>query len=156
MAGKAAAVASGDSLVQQVVGVAAGLGLQTKEQFKCGRRIWGAVRFIDVVVTEPKTWKRLGIECKFQRTSGSAEEKIPAVVQDIGAWPIPGLVVFSGEGFSDNIRSLLVASGRAIDLTDLEPWLRLFFGLDLPTDQRAKSLPLKSPATPASDPEDLT
>ena len=153
MAGKAAAVASGDSLVQQVVGVAAGLGLQTKEQFKCGRRIWGAERYIDVVVTEPTTRKRLGIECKFQRTSGSAEEKIPAVVQDIGAWPIPGLVVFSGEGFSENIRSFLVASGRAIDLADLEPWLRLFFGLDLPAEQRAKRLPLKPPPETGRDPQ---
>jgi hypothetical protein len=41
-------------------------------------------------------------------------------------------VVFSGGGFSTNIKSFLVASGRAVDLDDLEAWLRLFFGLDLP------------------------
>jgi hypothetical protein len=89
---------------------------------------------IDVVVTDPSSRRRLGIECKFQGTAGSAEEKIPAIIQDIAAWPIPGLVVFAGPGFSTNIKSFLVASGRAVDFDDLDPWLRLFFSLDLPDD----------------------
>lgn len=149
MAGKSAAVLSGDTLVKQAVAVAVALGLETREQFRCGRRIWGAERLIDLVITDPKSRRRLGIECKFQGTKGSAEEKIPAIVQDIAAWPIKGLVVFSGEGFSANIKSFLLASGRAIDLADLEAWLRLFFGLDLPTDARAKTLPRREPV-PAS------
>ena len=144
MAGKAAAVASGDGLVKEVATLGVNLGLQAREQFKCGRRIWGAERFIDVVLTEPVRRLRLGIECKFQRVPGSAEEKIPAVIQDIAAWPIEGIVVFGGEGFSTNIRSFLIASGRAVDIVDLEAWLRLFFGLDLP-QERAKRLPLRPP-----------
>jgi len=131
MSGKATAVASGDALCKAVVQLATSLGLKAREQFKCGRRIWGAERFIDLVLTDSETRRRLGLECKFQGTSGSAEEKIPAIIQDIAAWPIPGLVVFSGPGFSANIRSFLVASGRAVDLDDLEAWLRLFFALDL-------------------------
>jgi hypothetical protein len=145
MAGKAAAVSSGDGLVKEVAALGVQLGLTGREQFKCGRRIWGAERYIDVVLTEPTSRRRLGVECKFQRVPGSAEEKIPAVIQDISAWPIPGIVVFGGEGFSANIRSFLVSSGRAVDVVDLEPWLRLFFGLDLPADARAKKLPLKAP-----------
>lgn len=131
MAGRAAAVASGDALCKAVVALAQSLGLQAREQYRCGRRIWGAERLIDIVLTHPETHRRLGLECKFQGTSGSAEEKIPAIIQDIAAWPIPGLVVFSGAGFSTNIKSFLIASGHAVDLDDLEPWLRLFFGLDL-------------------------
>jgi hypothetical protein len=131
MAGRAAAVASGDALCKAVVALGESIGLQTREQYRCGRRIWGAERLIDVVLTHPETHRRLGLECKFQGTSGSAEEKIPAIIQDIAAWPIPGLVVFSGSGFSSNIKSFLVASGRAIELDDLEAWMRLFFGLDL-------------------------
>jgi hypothetical protein len=46
---------------------------------------------------------------------------------------------------SANIRSFLIASGRAVDVVDLEPWLRLFFGLDLLADVRAKKLPMKPP-----------
>ena len=150
MAGKAAAVASGDGLVKEVATLGVKLGLLAREQFRCGRRIWGAERFIDVVLTEPASRRRLGVECKYQRVSGSAEEKIPAIIQDIAAWPISGIVVFGGEGFSTNIRSFLIASGRAVDIVDLEPWLRLFFGLDLPADARAKGLPLKPPPTGAS------
>ena len=131
MAGGATAVTSGDILCKEVVALGARLGLATREQFKCGRRIWGAERYIDVVLTHVESRRRLGIECKYQGTAGSAEEKIPAIIQDISAWPIPGIVVFSGEGFSPYMRSFLIASGRAVDLEDLEPWLRLFFGLPL-------------------------
>lgn len=105
MAGGATAVTSGDVLCKEVAALGNGLGLLTREQFKCGRRIWGAERYIDVVLTHAESRKRLGIECKYQGTAGSAEEKIPAIIQDIVAWPIPGLVVFSGAGFSSNIKS---------------------------------------------------
>jgi hypothetical protein len=132
VAGKGKAVSGGDALCKSVVALAAGLGLQAREQFRCGRRIWGAERYIDVVLTHVESRRRLGVECKYQGTAGSAEEKIPATIQDIAAWPIAGLVVFSGDGFSSNIKSFLIASGHAVDLMDLEPWLRLFFGLELP------------------------
>jgi hypothetical protein len=109
--------------------MAFGLGLETREQYRAGRRIWGAVRCIDVILTNPSDKRRLGIECKFQGGQGSAEEKIPATIQDIGAWPIAGIVTFSGDGFSANMRSFLLASGKAVAFEDLEPWLRLYFGL---------------------------
>jgi hypothetical protein len=131
MPGKANAVKAGDELVQEVIKIAAKLGLETKEQFHVARRIWGANRNIDVILIDPKTRKTLGVECKFQGGGGSAEEKIPATIQDIEAWPIPGLVVFAGEGFTENMRSFLISTGKAVELNELEPWLRLFFGLPL-------------------------
>ena len=131
MAGRAAAVTSGDALCKTVAALGESLGLLARHQFRCGRRIWGAERLIDIIFTHPESRRRLGVECKYQGTTGSAEEKIPAVIQDIAAWPIPGIVVFSGNGFSTNIKSFLIASGRAVELEDVEPWLRLFFGLDL-------------------------
>lgn len=139
MAGGATAVTSGDILCKEVAALAARLGLLTREQFKCGRRIWGAERYIDVVLTHVESRRRLGIECKYQGTAGSAEEKIPAIIQDITAWPIPGLVVFSGSGFSTNIKSFLIASGRAVELEELEPWVQLFFGLELPPAPERRS-----------------
>jgi hypothetical protein len=142
MAGGATAVTSGDILCKEVAALAARLGLLTREQFKCGRRIWGAERYIDVVLTHVESRRRLGIECKYQGTAGSAEEKIPAIIQDISAWPIPGLVVFSGSGFSSNIKSFLIASGRAVELEELEAWVQLFFGLELPPapERRTRSV----------------
>ena len=55
--------------------------------------------------------------------------KVPATIQDIAAWPIPGLVVFGGDGFSTNMVAFFHATGKAVSLIELEPWLRLFFGL---------------------------
>jgi len=131
MAGKAQAVKSGDELVQQVKGLATSLGLKVRTQFKVGRRIWGAARKIDIVLVDENTRKMLGVECKFQSVGGTAEEKIPATIQDMAAWPIPGLVVFAGEGFTRNMDDYLTSTGKAVRLDELEPWLRLFFGLPL-------------------------
>ena len=131
MPGRATAVANGNDLVKAVTALAETLGLQAKEQVRVARRIWGAVRNIDVVLTDPSSRKRLGVECKFQAVSGTAEEKIPSTIQDIAAWPIPGIVVFAGTGFTDNMRAFLISSGKAVPFAEVEAWLRLFFGLAL-------------------------
>lgn len=131
MPGRATAVANGNDLVKAVSALAETLGLQAKEQVRVARRIWGAVRNIDVVLTDPISRKRLGVECKFQAVSGTAEEKVPSTIQDIAAWPIPGIVVFAGTGFTDNMRAFLISSGKAVEFTEVEAWLRLFFGLAL-------------------------
>jgi hypothetical protein len=131
MAGKGLAVVNGDDLVKSVAELARELGLEYREQVRVARRIWGAIRHIDVVITHPQTRKTLGVECKFQGVTGTAEEKIPAVINDIAAWPIPGLVVFAGAGFTDNMKLFLISTGKAVEFPDLEPWLRLFFGLTL-------------------------
>lgn len=131
MSGRALAVANGDGLARAVVQLGRDLGLEAIEQVRVARRIWGAERYIDVVLIHPGTRKTLGIECKFQAVRGTAEEKIPATIKDIDAWPIPGLVVFAGEGFTENMRSFLISTGKAVAFDDVEPWLCLFFGLPL-------------------------
>lgn len=131
MAGKQQAVSNGDDLVKAVAQLARDLGLEAKEQVRVARRIWGAVRKIDVVITHPQTRKTLGVECKYQAVPGTAEEKIPSVIKDIGAWPIPGLVVFDGAGFTENMKMFLISTGKAVEFSELKPWLCLFFGLPL-------------------------
>jgi hypothetical protein len=129
MSGGDVAVASGTALKKLVVAVAESLTLQAKEEVPVGRRLWGSKRRIDVVLTHRESRQSLGIECKVQSSRGSAEEKIPATILDIAAWPIPGIIVFSGDGFSQEFRSYLHASGKAVDFEDLEDWLRMFFRL---------------------------
>jgi hypothetical protein len=131
MAGGAKAVSNSRQLVKLVCSLARKLELEAKVEYKVGRRLWGAGRRIDVVLRNPRDGKILGIECKAQRKSGTAEEKIPTTIQDINAWPINGIVVFSGPGFTDNMKSFLISTGKAVELGDLEPWLRLYFGLPL-------------------------
>ena len=109
--------------------IAESLGLSVRHQVKVGRRVYGPVRHIDIVVTDTSTRKSLGIECKLQVSKGTAEEKIPSTFEDIAAWPIPGIVCFAGSGFSAHIVAYMYASGKAVEVNDLEDWLRLYFVL---------------------------
>ena len=129
MAGGSKAVQTGIALREEVIALATRLGLECRREVQVGRRIWGARRKIDVIVTHPVSRVTLGLECKFQQDRGTADEKIPATVLDIAAWPIPGLVVFAGDGISGNIRAYLHSTGKAVAFEDLESWMRLFFGI---------------------------
>lgn len=129
MPGKGTAPTSGEELKQNVVALAQRMGLKAETEVKAARRLWGQRRYIDVVITDEKTGKRLGVECKYQATSGTAEEKIPATIQDIAHWPIPGIVVIDGEGFSSNMQGYLMSTGKVVWYGELEEWLRLYFGL---------------------------
>lgn len=129
--GKRNAAARGDVLAKEVCRLAKGLGLQAVEQYRVGRRLWGAGRRIDVVLKSGRAAETLGIECKFQEKRGTVEEKILATIEDIKAWPIEGIVVFKGEGFAEKFKSYLISTGKVVELRDLEPWLRLYFGLPL-------------------------
>ena len=130
MSGGAKSSKGGKALATRVIETAENLGLEAKKEVTVGRRLWGAVRKIDVVLIDKTTRKSLGIECKFQEVGGSAEEKIPTTIKDIEAWPIPGLLVFDGPGFSSNMTGYLYSTGKAVAFHDLEQWLKLFFGLN--------------------------
>jgi hypothetical protein len=132
MPGRARATFTGQSLVAEVRRIGERLGLTVHTEVRVGRRLWGAIRRIDVVLIDPQTRRTLGLECKAQGTKGTAEEKIPAIVEDIAAWPIRGLIVINGRGFSPNMRQFLISTGKAVELEDLENWLLLYFGLPLP------------------------
>ncbi len=123
---------SWQGLTLACVEIAKSLGLDVETEVYVGRRIWGARRRIDVVITDRVQRRSLGIEAKYQRSAGSAEEKIPSTIEDIRAWPIPGMVCFYGPGFSANMRAFLLSSGKAVELVDLENWLRLYFVLPVP------------------------
>ena len=129
MPGKGTAPRQGEVLQKKVVALAQSLGLKADTQVVAARRLWGAKRHIDVVVSHEKTGRNLGIECKYQATRGSAEEKIPATIKDMESWPIPGIVVIDGAGFSANMQGYLMATGKVVWLDDLEGWLRLYFAL---------------------------
>ena len=129
MAGKGTAPHSGGELRNKVVQLAEELGLKAETEVRAARRLWGAKRYIDVVLTHEPTGKKLGVECKYQGGSGSAEEKIPSTLNDIAHWPIPGLVVIDGAGFSKNMEGYLLSTGKVVWFSELEDWLRLFFAI---------------------------
>jgi len=105
------------------------LGLAAETEVEVGRRLWGARRQIDVVARDPKTRLTLGIECKYQAEPGTAQEKIPATIEDMKGWPIRGLVVFEGAGFTKDMVAFLLSTGKAVEFRHLPKWLELYFGL---------------------------
>lgn len=110
MPGRGTAPRGGRELQNKVVELATSLRLKAETEVIAARRLWGARRYIDVVLTHEKTGKKLGIECKFQGGTGSAEEKIPATIKDLESWPIPGIVVIEGQGFSANKQDCLMTA----------------------------------------------
>ena len=131
MAGKNQSTLTGTEFQEQVAELAERLGLVVHKEFYLGRRLWGSRRRIDLILTEPESGQRLGIECKYQKSTGTVQEKLPATIADIESWPIDGIVAYDGPGFSANMRAYLDSTGKAIEFPDLEAWLRLYFGLEL-------------------------
>lgn len=117
---------SGKDLEDACAKLAASLGLVVKRQVPVGRRIWGPRRHIDILVTDTTLRRSFGIECKYQKVSGTAEEKIPATTQDISAWSVAGIVCFDGPGFSAYLQSFMLSTGKAVEFEHLEEWLRLY------------------------------
>ncbi|MGC8826448.1 MAG: PD-(D/E)XK nuclease superfamily protein [Anaerolineae bacterium] len=70
MPGRRQAPKSGNELKQRVVALGEKLGLRAETEVYAARRLWGQRRYIDVVLTHEPSGKKLGIECKFQATSG--------------------------------------------------------------------------------------
>ena len=122
---------TGTQFRDQVAELAEDLGLVVHKEFYLGRRLWGSRRRIDLILTKPESGLRLGIECKYQKSTGTVQEKLPATIADIESWPIEGIVAYDGPGFSANMRAYLDSTGKAMEFPHLEAWLRLYFGLEL-------------------------
>ena len=130
-------IRTGAQLEHAVADLGRALGLEVRTQVRIGRRVWGRRRHIDVVLRSPELRTRLGIECKYQGVSGTAEEKIPATMEDMESWPFRGLVVFHGSGFSQSFPAYIRGKGRAIEFEELADWLVEFF--DLPDDSATQA-----------------
>ena len=97
--------------------------LHVREEVTLGMTIIGKRRRLDILCVSEQ--KALGLECKFQETNGTAEEKIPYALDDLAAMRIPGALVYAGPGFSSGLIHLLQASSNAVhclpDPSNLSP-----------------------------------
>lgn len=87
-------------------------GLHLYEEVCVGTSIIGKQRRIDLFVLGPEG-KALCVECKYQDTSGTADEKIPYALNDMASQRIPGVIVYAGTGFSAGVLHLLQGSEYA-------------------------------------------
>ncbi len=70
-------------------------------QCETGRDIYGKRRRVDFILYHPRKWPdSLVIQCKWQASSGSVEEKYPFEVLSLNADGYPAIIVLDGGGYS--------------------------------------------------------
>ncbi|MBX3183427.1 MAG: hypothetical protein KIT72_03325 [Polyangiaceae bacterium] len=88
-------------------------GLQIYEEVPLGTSIIGKQRRVDLLVLHPPSSVALAVECKYQDSPGTVDEKIPYALQDLQAMRMPGVIVYAGAGFSEGVLHLLQCSELA-------------------------------------------
>jgi hypothetical protein len=88
-------------------------GIQVYDEVNMGTSIIGKQRRMDLFVLHPQSGGAIALECKYQDSSGTADEKIPYTLQDLAALRVPSCVVYAGSGFSEGVLHLLQSSELA-------------------------------------------
>lgn len=89
-------------------------GLVVYTEISLGKTIIGKRRRIDVFIRHETTDLALGLECKYQATSGTTDEKVPYALADLEAMWIPGCLVYAGKGWSAGVLHTLEGSRNAV------------------------------------------
>ena len=84
-------------------------GLSVYREVSMGKTIIGKNRHVDILVLHEASSAVLAIECKYQDTLGTVDEKIPYAIQDMQAMGVPVCLVYAGAGFSAGILHMLAA-----------------------------------------------
>ena len=87
--------------------------LKVYREIKVGKTIIGKNRCIDIFCVSDDTQKAFAIECKFQDSQGTVDEKIPYALDDLRALPMAGCIAYAGQGFSAGVLHMLAASRHA-------------------------------------------
>ena len=80
-------------------------GLKVYREVRIGKTIIGKDRCIDVFCLCETNNKAFAIECKYQDSQGTVDEKIPL--------PMAACIAYAGTGFSQGVLHMLRASSRA-------------------------------------------
>jgi len=86
-----------------------GRGLTVYREVAMGKTIIGKNRQLDILVIHQASSAVLAIECKYQDTLGTVDEKIPYAIQDMQAMGVPVCLAYAGKGFSSGILHMLAA-----------------------------------------------
>ena len=88
-------------------------GLRVYREIRVGKTIIGKNRCIDIFCVSDDSRKAFAIECKFQDSQGTVDEKIPYALDDLRALPMSGCIAYAGQGFSQGVLHMLAASRHA-------------------------------------------
>jgi hypothetical protein len=112
-----------------IAAVGLSLGLDYRRKLVVGKTVYGRDREVDVLFRHAASGNRLCVEAKYQRVSGTADEKLPYAVLNLMTLPLPGVIVYGGGGFHQGALHWLCANTRATDIARLPEWLTVFFAL---------------------------
>lgn len=88
-------------------------GLKVYREVRVGKSIIGKNRTVDVLCVDGAGASAFAIECKFQDSPGTVDEKIPYAIEDLKALPMMGCIAYAGRGFSQGVLHMLEASPHA-------------------------------------------
>jgi hypothetical protein len=86
-------------------------GLKVYREIPVGKSIIGKNRCIDLLCVRDAD--AFAVECKYQETPGTVDEKIPYALDDLAAMPLAGCIAYAGRGFSEGVLHMLRAAPRA-------------------------------------------
>jgi hypothetical protein len=96
-------------------------GLVIYTEVALGKTIIGKNRKLDILVLRRADQRALGLECKYQDSLGTTDEKIPYALQDLEAMWMPGCLVYAGKGWSKGVLHTLEGSRLAVHCLPLRP-----------------------------------
>lgn len=88
-------------------------GLKVYREIRVGKSIIGKNRCIDVFCVREADGSAFAVECKYQDSPGTVDEKIPYALDDLAALPMAGCIAYAGKGFSEGVLHMLQAAPRA-------------------------------------------
>ena len=96
-----------DLVARYVAEVYGPKGLTVYREVSLGKTIIGKNRRIDIFCVHEQSGQALALECKYQSTSGTVDEKLPYAIDDLRAMHIPAWIVYAGDGFSAGVLHML-------------------------------------------------
>ncbi len=100
-----------DLIASYIVSNYGGRGADVYREVSIGKSIIGKNRKVDILVLGGG--EGFAIECKYQESQGTADEKIPYTLDDLAALQMRGCVAYAGDGFSPGVIHMLEASELA-------------------------------------------
>jgi hypothetical protein len=88
-------------------------GVKVYREVQFGKSIIGKNRCIDVFCVREADNRAVAVECKYQESAGTVDEKIPYALDDLDALPMYGCIAYAGKGFSEGVQQMLRAAPRA-------------------------------------------
>jgi hypothetical protein len=88
-------------------------GIHLYEEVNLGTSVIGKQRRVDLLLLVPQSGEVLALECKYQDSAGTTDEKIPYALDDLRAMRVPSVICYAGVGFSEGVLHLLQSSSLA-------------------------------------------